>query len=87
MSLALAEIKTQMQIWSLRNLPEDRLGEMDDDEMLDIFNKVAEDFNIEGYINKERYNNNATSGETNYEMQGVIRRVLLFLYKDTDFEN
>lgn len=86
MSLTLTQIKEQTQIWALRKFDEDKLGDFDDTELLNIFNQVAEDFNLEAAIRRERYYNKTVAGETNYEMAGVIKRVLLFKYHDTEFE-
>jgi len=86
MSLTLATMKTKLQIWALRKFDEDKLGDFDDTEALDIFNQVAEDFNLEAAIRRERYYEDTVEGETNYEMMGVIKKVLLFKYHDTAFE-
>jgi hypothetical protein len=59
---------------------------MDDTEILNIFNQVCDDYNVEAGIRRERYYRETTAGETNYEMQGIIRKVYLFKYHDTDFE-
>lgn len=86
MPLSLSQLQTKVQLFALRKFDEDKLGDLDDTEILNIFNQVADDFNVEGAIRRERYYNDTTAGETNYEMQGVIRRVYLFKYEDTDFE-
>ena len=86
MSLSLSQIQDQIQVWALRKFPEDVIGGMDDTEMLNLFNQVAEDFNVEAGIRRERYYMETTAGETNYELQGVIREIYLFKYHDTDFE-
>jgi hypothetical protein len=86
MSLSLSTLQTEIQIWALRKFSEDKLGDMDDTEILNIFNQVADDYNVEAGIRRERYYNKTTGGETNYEMQGVIRKVYLFKYHDTAFE-
>ena len=86
MSLTLSTMKEKLQIWALRKFDEDKLGDFDDTEFLDLVNQVAEDFNLEAAIRRERYYQETTSGETNYEMQGVIKKVLLFKYHSTEFE-
>jgi hypothetical protein len=86
MPLTLSTMKEKIQIWALRKFEEDKLGDFDDTEHLDIFNQVAEDFNLKAAIRRERYYNDTVAGETNYEMAGVIKKVLLFKYHDTGFE-
>jgi len=86
MALTLSQMKEQIQIWALRKFDEDKLRDFDDTEVLSLFNQVAEDFNLEAAIRRERYYQKTTAGETNYEMQGIIKKVLLFKYHDTDFE-
>lgn len=81
-TLNFSEIKEKLRPWALRNLPEKDWQWIDDDELVDKCNIVARRLNSKAELRQERYNNNTTSGETNYEMAGDILEVYLFLYKD-----
>lgn len=84
-TLSFAEIKEKLYPWGQRNLPpEDQKWIGDDDELVDKCNFVAREMNKlgKGELNQERYNNDTTDGETNYELSGDILEIYLFLYKD-----
>ena len=82
MILTVADVKARIQMWAIRNIPEERLTDFLDAELIDTINQVAREYNAAAAIHMERYRAETTAAETNYELQGVIAKVLWFYYED-----
>ena len=45
MILTVADVKNRIQMWAIRNIPEERLTDFTDDELIDTINQVAREYN------------------------------------------
>ena len=74
-------------MWAIRNIPEEQLTDFLDEELIDMMNMVARDFNAKAAIHTERYYAETEDATTNYEVQSTILKILWFKYEADDCDN
>jgi len=85
MPYSLADIKSLIQPWSLRNFSSDQIHDFDDDEFVEMVNKVQRDLNSYGAINLERRRQTMDAGDFNKQLTGDIVKVIWIKYEDYDY--
>ena len=81
MPYSLTNIKEIIQPWAVRNIDPNGLSDFTDTEFLDMVNRVQDDLNVAGAINLERRMQTMSAGDFNFQVQGVIIKVLWIFFK------
>lgn len=93
MAISKTRIENRIRPWLTMTVDAERLGMLDADTLLEIFNEVMHDLNREAELNIERFyklsgtDNAEDSNATNYLVQGVIEKVISFRLEDSDWQN
>jgi len=85
MAYLVNEIQNKVRAELRRKLPFETLPLITNEEFYDICNRVQRDINIRAEVHWERYYQDATADETNYEMAGKILKVVYFYYESSDY--
>lgn len=93
MAISKTRIENRIRPWLTLTVEAEKLGMLDADTLLEIFNEVMHDLNREAELNIERFyklsgtDNAEDANATNYLVQGNIEKVISFKLEDSDWQN
>jgi hypothetical protein len=87
MAYLVNEIQNKVRPELRRRIPIETISLITDTEFFDIINRVQRDINVNCDINWERYHEECTVAETNYELAGKILKINYFSYEAADWKD